>query len=151
MSDTANPGSADSPDTTAAPAGGRAGIWPLLLILSGAPLAWSVQIVAGYSFASYACYPKRDSLAQPVIAGLHTGLLILSVVAIVVALVCALLAYRAWRGTRDETQGNHHDLIEVGEGRSRFMALCALISSIGFAIALLLTTSVLVLVAPCGI
>lgn len=151
MTEASNPGIADNPDSTPAPAAGRAGIWSLLLILSGAPLAWSVQIAAGYGFAAYACYPKRESLAQPVIAGLHTGLLVLSVAAIIVALLCALLAYRAWRATRDETQGNHHDLLEVGEGRTRFMALCALISSIGFAIALLLTTSVLVLVSPCGL
>ena len=134
-----------------APRAGQLGIWRMLLILGGAPLAWSVQIIAGYATAAYACFPKRAPLSQPVFASLHAGLAVLSAAAIAVSLVCLVLAWRSWRATRAEMPGDHQHLLDVGEGRTRFMALSAVISSVLFLFALLLTTSVLMLVQPCGI
>lgn len=134
-----------------APHAGRVSIVRLLLLLSGAPLAWAVQIAAGYAAAAYACYPHRDALAAPILPHLHGALVALSVGAIAVSALCALLSYRSWRLTRNEVEGDHHQLLDVGEGRTRFMALCAFISSAGFGLALLATTSVLVLVQPCGL
>jgi hypothetical protein len=134
-----------------APQAGKVSILRLLLMLAGAPIAWAVQIAAGYGAAAYACYPHRTSLGASVLPQLHAVLATLSIAAIAVALLCALLSWRSWRSTRDEFPGDHHQLLEVGEGRTRFMAMCALITSIGFALALLLTTAVLVLVAPCGL
>ncbi|HEU4376499.1 MAG TPA: hypothetical protein VFS02_23600 [Telluria sp.] len=134
-----------------APHAGRVSITRLLLLLTGAPVAWAVQIAAGYGAAAYACYPHRDALAAPVLPHLHGLLIALSVAAIALAALCALLSYRSWRLTRNEVKGDHHQLLDVGEGRTRFMALCALISSVGFGLALLVTTSVLVLVPPCGL
>jgi hypothetical protein len=134
-----------------APHANRVGILRLLLLLAGAPIAWAVQIAAGYGAAAYACYPDRASLAAPVLPHLHGALVTLSVVAIAVSLLCALLSYRSWRTTRHEFEGDHHHLLDAGEGRTRFMSMCALISSVMFALALVLTTSVLVLVAPCGL
>jgi hypothetical protein len=133
------------------PKAGQVGIWRQLLILAGAPLAWSVQITAGFASAAYACYPNRNSLPEPVLPHLHVGLVTLSIVAIAVSLLCAVLSWRDWHRSRDEMEGDHHHLLEVGEGRTRFMAICALINSVLFTLALLLTTSVLVLVAPCGL
>lgn len=129
----------------------RLSLWSLMLALIGAPLAWSVQISAGYAAAAYACYPHRDALAAPVLPHLHLALGLLSAGAIAVAVLSGLLAWRNWKRTREEVEGDHHSLLEKGEGRSRFMALCALINSIGFSLALLLTSAVLFLVAPCGL
>lgn len=134
-----------------APQGGRVSIWRLLLLLAGAPLAWSVQVLVGYGAAAYACFPKRQSLAQPVLSQLHLGLVVLSVAAIAVSALCALLSWRDFRHTRTERPGDHHQLLETGEGRTRFMALCGMLTSLLFLCALLLTTSVLVLVSPCGL
>ncbi len=142
---------AEAPAGHPAPHANRVSILRLLLLLAGAPLAWSVQIVAGYGAAAYACYPDRAALASPVLAHLHGALVALSVAAIALSALCALLSWRSWRTTRHEFEGDHHHLLEVGEGRTRFMAMCALISSVMFTLALLLTTSVLVLVAPCGL
>lgn len=142
---------AKAPAGHPAPHANRVGILRLLLLLAGAPLAWAVQIAAGYGAAAYACYPDRFSLPAPVLPHLHAALVTLSVVAIAVSLLCALLSYRSWRSTRHEFEGDHHHLLEVGEGRTRFMSMCALINSILFAVALVLTASVLLLVAPCGL
>lgn len=129
----------------------RLSVLSLMTALIGAPLAWSLQISAGYAAAAYACYPRRDALAAPVLPHLHLALSLLSVGAMLIAVLSGLLAWRNWRLTRGEVEGDHHVLLEQGEGRSRFMSLCALISSIGFGLALLLTSTVLFLVAPCGL
>lgn len=133
------------------PQAGRLNVWRQLLILAGAPLAWSLQIILGYGAAAYACYPNRVPLAQPILPRLHLSLTMLSAAAIAVAALCALLAWHDWRHTRAESPGGHKHLLETGEGRTRFMALCGVISSLLFLGALLLTTSVLVLVSPCGL
>ncbi len=142
---------AKAPSGHPAPHANRVSILRLLLLLAGAPIAWAVQIAAGYGAAAYACYPDRASLAAPVLPHLHGALLAMSVATIAVSVLCALLSYRSWRATRHEFEGNHHHLLDVGEGRTRFMSMCALINSVLFTIALVLTTTVLVLVAPCGI
>lgn len=148
---------ADSTEQARADAGhpsphaGRISALRQLLILAGAPLAWTLQITLGYGAAAYACYPKDTSLPRPVLPHLQLALTILSGAAIAVAVLCALLAWRDLRHTRNELPGGHRHLLETGEGRSRFMALCGVISSLLFLGGLLLTTSVLLLVPPCGL
>lgn len=148
---------ADSTEQARADAGhpsphaGRTSALRQLLILAGAPLAWSVQIALGYGAAAYACYPHRMALARPVLPHLHLLLALLNAATIAVAALCALLAWRDWRHTRTELPGGHRHLLETGEGRSRFMALCGVISSLLFLGALLLTASVLLLVPSCGL
>lgn len=91
------------------------------------------------------------SLAEPVLAGLRTQLGLVSVAAIIVAALCTLIAYRTWARTREEQQGDRHALLEAGEGRTRFMAMCGLLTSASFLIALIFTSLVLLLVQPCGL
>lgn len=134
-----------------APHADRVGILRLLLLLAGAPIAWAVQISAGYAAAAYACYPDRFSLPAPVLPHLHGALATLSAATIAVSVACALLSYRSWRATRHEFEGDRHHLLDVGEGRTRFMSMCALINSVLFTVALILTIGALVLVAPCGL
>jgi hypothetical protein len=133
-----------------APQRARVGAAALAIALAGAPLAWSIQIVVGYAIAAYACYPQRMSLAAPVIDGLKGQLTMLSLAAILLAAICTLVGYRSWRATRGEQGGDHHALLEHGEGRTRFMAMCGLVTSAGFLVVLLFTSVVLVLVQPCG-
>jgi hypothetical protein len=123
----------------------------LLIGLVGAPVAWSVQIVLGFALSAYACYPRRMSLPEPVLAGLRTELGLVSTVAIVLAALCTLVAYRSWARTRKEQESDGHALLDAGEGRTRFMAMCGLLTSASFLIALIFTSMVLLLVQPCGI
>lgn len=140
------------PDTGhPAPHRGRVSLTMLAIGLAGAPLAWSVQIVVGYAIAAYACYPQRMSLAAPVLTGLKSQLAVLSVAAIVLAAICTFVAYRSWHATRGEQPGDQHALLEHGEGRTRFMALCGLITSASFLVLLVFTSVVLALVQPCGL
>jgi hypothetical protein len=153
--DTARDSASDSmshPDTRhPAPQRSRVSLVMLAIGLVGAPLAWSVQIVVGFAIAAYACYPQRMSLAAPVLAGLKGQLAALSIAAIVLAAICTFVAWRSWSRTRGEQAGDHHALLEHGEGRTRFMAMCGLLTSAGFLIVLLFTSVVLVFVQPCGL
>jgi hypothetical protein len=118
--------------------------------LAGAPLAWSVQIIVGYAVSAYACYPRRMPLALPLFDSLRGMLLTISAAAIALSLLSTLVAYRSWTATRAEHEGNQHAALEAGEGRTRFMALCGLVTSAGFFIALLFTGVIPLLVHPCG-
>jgi hypothetical protein len=139
------------PDTGhPAPQRARVSLTALVIGLTGAPLAWSIQIVVGYAIAAYACYPQRMSLAAPIVADLKGQLAMLSLAAILLAAICTLVGYRSWRASRDEQGGNHHALLEHGEGRTRFMAMCGLVTSAGFLVVLIFTSVVLVFVQPCG-
>lgn len=139
------------PDTGhPAPHRSRVSMTALAIGLAGAPLAWSVQIVVGYAIAAYACYPQRMSLAAPIVDGLKGQLALLSLAAILLAAICTLVGYRSWRATRNEQAGDQHALLEQGEGRTRFMAMCALVTSASFTVVLVFTSIVLVLVQPCG-
>jgi len=57
------------------------------------------------------------------------------VAALLVALAMAFLSYRDWKAAKTEKPGSHHHLLEVGEGRARFLALSGTIVSLGFALA----------------
>ena len=71
-------------------------------------------------------------------------------VAIGLALVGTYVAYRSWRMTREESEGSHHDLIEVGEGRTRFFAFAGLFSSLVFALVIFCDTVSVVMVPLCA-
>ena len=43
--------------------------------------------------------------------------------AILMALASALVSRNVWRRTRDEAKGDQQDLLEVGTGRTRFLAM----------------------------
>ena len=54
---------------------------------------------------------------------------------VLVAAGAALLSYRNWERTRREAEGGPDQRLETGEGRTRFMSLCGMITSVGFAVA----------------
>jgi hypothetical protein len=149
--DTADPDALASAPGHPSPHRHRVSVFWIMLALIGPPLAWSLQISAGYALAAYACYPKRDALPAPILPHLYASLTVLSVVAIVMTVLCGIIAWHNWQRSRNEAAGDHHHLAEVGEGRSRFMSLCALIVSVGFAAALVVTGAVLLIVSPCGL
>jgi hypothetical protein len=134
-----------------APSRGEVGLTALLIGLIGAPFAWSVQIILGFALSAYACYPRRMSLPEPVLAGLRTELGLVSAAAIVLAALCTLVAYKSWARTRKEQESDGHVLLDAGEGRTRFMAMCGLLTSASFLVALIFTSLVLLLVQPCGL
>ena len=74
----------------------------------------------------------------------------ISILCLVVGVAAPLLALRSWRRTRDEQPGSAHHLLSSGNGRTRFLAVCGLLSSVLFLIALVAASATLFLLPLCG-
>src|ERR1700759_1798397 len=100
----------------------------LAILIFGAfvgPVAWGLHLLANSAIDGQACYPgtapRIDQLPHLRVLLASSGAL-----AIVLALIGTYVSYRSWRRTREEREGSHHDLIQVGEGRPRFFAFAGL-------------------------
>ena len=130
----------------------RVSILALLFGLAAGPGAWIVQMLFGYGISSYACFPSNAPQLRsppPGWGGEHGLLLGVNLLCVGVAVTGFLVAHRAWSRSREEREGDVHALIDVGHGRSRFMASCGMLTSIGFSIAILFDAAAIVRVPAC--
>jgi len=109
-----------------------------LLILGAAlvatPAIWGLRLVLNFALASYFCFP--GSIRQYALPRwTWPTLLGVDVLAIAVAVLAAVVSWRNWQRTADERAVPGAPLIEIGEGRTRFLALWGLMTGIGFAVA----------------
>lgn len=127
--------------------------------LLGAPAAWTVQTLVDLAVASHGCYPQLFPLQSPVLAGLRGIVITVSLAALIVCIVAGSAAVRTWGRTRHEHQrgsgaGEQHGpaaaLLETGEGRTRFLALSGLMTSVVFTIAVLAHMVSIFIVGPCA-
>jgi hypothetical protein len=148
------------PDAHPAPARQRVGLPMLWFGLFGAPAAWSVQTLVNFPVAAHGCFPRMLPLPVPVTGGLRGIVFAVSLLALAVCVAATVVALRTWRRTREEHQpssgrGAAHApsvaALETGEGRTRFMALSGVLTSVTFLVICLVHTSALFLVAPCGV
>lgn len=127
----------------------QVGLATLLYGLIAAPAAWLAAEVFSAAVAQRACFPGYAPLAAPAFDGSK----LIDLVAMLIALlVCASgigAALWAWRRTRGEHRGGGGPLLDVGEGRSRFMALTGLMTSFGFLLAVLFSLPALMLTPVC--
>lgn len=80
------------PDSPASSAG-YASAWFALL---GAPLAWSVYELCSFALTAHACYPMDHLLETQSAGGAWTGALVITIIALIVALVALGTAVRVW-------------------------------------------------------
>ena len=132
-----------SPETRPAPDRRNASLFSLGFGLAAAPLAWIGQLIVSYPLTSYACFPSPTSRVAPLLTETRPILLFLDVAAVVLAVMGGAIAYRNWRAVREERSG------EIGEGRTRFLAMCGILSSIAFLIATIFTSPAIVLAPLC--
>lgn len=119
--------------------------------LFGAPAAWSLQLLVNYALVAHACFPKSEPLAAPVVGGLQAIVLGAGFAALAIALAAEATAWRSWRASRHESRGGHGGLLEVGEGRTGFMALGGVLVSGVFLLGIVMNAIPLFLVSPCGL
>ena len=144
----------------AAPARVHVGLPALWFGLYGGPLAWSVQTLVNLPVASHGCFPRLEPLSSPVNGGLRVSVVVVSIAALTLCVAAAVVAFRSWTRTRDEHQSGAGSarqhapataLTETGEGRTRFMALAGLLTSLTFLVVSLIHTASIFLVSPCAL
>lgn len=117
--------------------------------LVAAPCAWfSAQLVSA-GVAQQACFPQYAPLAAPAFPGSHLMAGLALTAALAVCASGAWTAFVAGRRTHGEHAGHREALLDIGEGRSRFMALAGLLTSIGFLIGVLFSLPAVVLIPAC--
>jgi hypothetical protein len=140
------------PQEHPSPHRGRVSLVALLLGLGIGPAAWAAQLMLGYGLSSYACFPGDQPFEHappPGWSGERPGLLAVNLACLVVALAGCWISWASWRSTRQEKGGGSEALLRRGEGRSRFLALCGLLASAGFAVAILFDTAAILGVPAC--
>jgi hypothetical protein len=120
--------------------------------LLGGPLAWFIQLCAGYAMASWPCFPSDEHRLLPPsgYAWTWSAMLAVSVAAVVTALAAFLVSRRIYNRTRNEDAGGHQPLLEVGAGRTRFLALWGMVFGAGFAAAAAMNTVAFFLLPRCA-
>ncbi len=138
------------------PAPERHGVDTLRLLASlfGAPLAWLGQMSLSEPMAAQACYPHTRPLSMPllpaVLPSLQTLLALISGAALVVALLCTLLAWSTMRQAHRQSEASAADTVEHGGGRAGFMAALSVMCSLMFLAATIITGLAVLLVSPCS-
>ena len=115
----------------------RVALSTLIFGLTSGPAAWSVAWMVSVTLAQEACYPGTIPLATPAFGGVHGVLVAVNGIACVVTMAGGIVAYRSWLKTRTEHPGRGPRLLEIGEGRARFMAMAGVLTSAGFLVAIL--------------
>jgi hypothetical protein len=118
--------------------------------LFGAPAVWSLQLLTTYALVAHGCYPDAEPMTIPVVPGLRALVLGAGAAALAVALLAGGRAWRSWRAVQHEHQGEHEGLLEVGEGRIRFMALAGMLLSAVFVLGIVMNMVPVLLMRPCG-
>lgn len=121
----------------------------IVFALAAAPLAWLFQTIANMMVARHACFPKDMPLHAPAFGYASDLIAVVMGAAIIVALAGLAFSIVAWSRTRREAGGDAHALVEIGEGRTRFLAMCALIVSVGFCLAIGFALTGLMIVPMC--
>jgi hypothetical protein len=135
-----------------APHAGRVSSGESFFGLFAGPLAWFVQLSCGYALASQPCFREGSRTAAPPPA-LHwtwPAMVMLTIAAVAVSLVAFGVSMRAFNRTRHETEGGTHHLLEVGAGRTRFLALWGMVLGAGFALAAAITAVAFIAVPRCA-
>lgn len=104
-----------------------ASLGTLLYALFMPAIAWAGDLILDYALVGHACYPAGNQLGNPLpgLRWVHQGTLIFHLVALVLIASGILVSYYCWR--RTGPRGGHaHDLLEHGEGRTRYLALVGL-------------------------
>jgi hypothetical protein len=130
----------------------RVGLTPLFFGLFSGPIVWAGNLMFTYALGAHACYPGRDPLNAS-IQGFGFAWPLILVSYCVALLVCAAafaVSLRNWRLTGSESEGHWHHLMEVGEGRTRFLGIIGMAFSLLFFAALVFGIIVLAIVPLCA-
>jgi len=130
------------------PASGRFGTGLLSFILLSSPAIWFLQTVANYGLVSDVCSVGR--LPAPGNGWLWPLVLAINLAAIVVAAAGIATALSTWRRARHDEPGPTYGMVEVGEGRTKFLSVWGVTGGVAFALGICFSTVALLLVPVCS-
>jgi hypothetical protein len=115
-----------------------------------APTAWLLDQMLDYGVASQVCAAQSAATTAQLVRASAPWFLWFTGATFLIALVSCRVAYRNWCKTRTERSGSGHHLLQSGEGRTRFLAMCGLITSISFSVAFLFTAAYMMVAPLCA-
>jgi hypothetical protein len=135
-----------------APLADRVSLHASLFALFGGPVAWFLQLCGGYALASQPCFIDGDRSWSPAVGLQWTwrAMIASMLMAVMVALIALIISWRAYRRTQSEAPGDERSVMEVGVGRTRFLALWGIVLAGGFSCATALTAVAFVLLPRCS-
>jgi len=127
------------------------GLGQLWFGLLGGPVAWTLQLLVDYPLVAHYCFPDAAKRLVPTIDSLHLLVIIVSVVALAVALAALFTALRSWRASGGDFGDERVTLVEAAPppGRVRFMALGGILASGLTIIGIVMHTGFILMLAPC--
>ena len=121
----------------------------LLFGMFGAPAAWAAQLLASYAIVAHACFPDGRPLETPAFGGARPVALIVSLVALAVAVTALATASAKLRLLDRNGAGHDAGPPDAGHGRARFMALAGMLLGAMFTFALVMNTMPLITQPVC--
>ena len=122
-----------SPDAPPAPPQDRIPLLPLFFCITAGPVAWTILHLTAYPLASYACYPQTVQRLRP----LQSWLWVRPAMIGLAAAMLALALIGGWASLRYLKRAKAIAIDEglsplEGAGRSRYFAVCGIITSVLF-------------------
>jgi hypothetical protein len=114
-------------------------LWLLIFGLIAAPLLWLAQLLLGYGISAALCYGGDHPTTIAAGAPLRMVLFAFDAGALCVALIGVVVSYASWCTVR----------VQTDEGRTRFMALWGIMSSLCFLVAIIFNTLASVMAPLC--
>lgn len=141
---------AKAPVSHPAPSRDRVSNLRLFAALTLAPGGWITQLLASYFFSANACAARAHGMSPDLVPALWLLLLVINALCLVMGTFGMTFALQSWTRTRAEKKGDAHHLIDVGEGRTRFTALSAVIVSGIFLFAICCEFAALLIIQRCS-
>jgi hypothetical protein len=140
-----------SPDADPLPPGDRLPLFPLFFAICAAPVAWTILHLIAYPLTSYACYPKNTQLLAPVryMTWVRPSMIALGLAMLALALAGGWVSWRCLQLAKRTAADEGLAPLETG-GRSRYFAICGLLTTVLFVGAIIFDLIMLVGATLCG-
>ena len=110
----------------------------LVFCLFAAPLAWALHLLVNNSIAGENCSGAAVSdAASHRWSQAIWAIYVIDAIAVGLSIAACYVAYELWKSSTQERTGDAHRSVHSGEGRTRFLALWAMLTSILFGFAIL--------------
>ncbi len=131
--------------------GAAVGLVALWFGLLGGPVAWTLQLLVDYPLVAHYCFPDAAKRIVPTIDSLHLLVIVVSVLALALAVAALFTAVRSWRASGGEFGSARTTLTDAAPppGRVRFMALGGILASSLTIVGIVIHGGFILMLAPC--